>query len=381
MQQSQGAQRRQAFFWRLFRPAVRAIAAYLGHACAKPIRLSRPTLILSNHNTDLDPAFLLVAFKSPLHFVASEHVFRWGIVSKLITFFFQPIARQKGGSDARAAMDIARTLRRGEHVCLFAEGNRSVDGITAPIAPATGMLVKASGADLITYRLIGGYFTQPRWSATFRRGRMRGEVVGHYSAEALHAMSKEEINEIIRRDLHEDAYARQRQNPIAYRGKRLAEHLETALYRCPACGQIGRMHSEGDQLLCECGLAVTYTEQGMLTGAPFDTVSQWYAWQLSQAGDLLAGEGIADADQRLYRIAPLEGAELLAEGLLRMTRDMLTVGECRFALIDIAGMAILGQRTLTFTHVDGTHYEVRSERPRSAYCYLNAFENRATKEE
>jgi predicted RNA-binding Zn-ribbon protein involved in translation (DUF1610 family) len=205
-------------------------------------------------------------------------------------------------------------------------------------------------------------------------------VVGHYPAETLREMTKEAINDIIRRDLREDAYARQRQNPIAYRGKRLAEHLETALYRCPACGQIGRMHSQGDQLRCACGLAATYTEQGMLTGAPFDTVQQWYAWQLAQAGDLLTGEGIADADQRLYRITPLEGAELLAEGLLRMTRDRLTVGECRFALSDIAGMAILGQRTLTFTHVDGTRYEVRSERPRSAYCYLNAFENRPEKE-
>ncbi|MDR0929249.1 MAG: 1-acyl-sn-glycerol-3-phosphate acyltransferase, partial [Oscillospiraceae bacterium] len=211
MDKSRGAQRRLAFFFGAFRPVVRGIAAYFGYAHDKPLRLNRPTLILSNHNTDLDPAFLMLAFKNPLHFVASEHVFRWGLVSRLIRFFFQPIARQKGGSDAHAAMEIARTLRRGAHVCLFAEGNRSVDGITAPISPATGMLAKASGADLITFRLTGGYFTQPRWAAGFRRGRMRGEVVGHYPAETLREMTKEAINDIIRRDLREDAYARQRQ--------------------------------------------------------------------------------------------------------------------------------------------------------------------------
>jgi 1-acyl-sn-glycerol-3-phosphate acyltransferase len=370
------ARRRLAFFFGLFRPVVRAVAAYFGYACKEPLRLSRPTLILSNHNTDLDPAFVLASVKSPLHFVASEHVFRWGMLSRLIRFFFQPIPIQKGGADAHAAMEIARTLRRGEHVCLFAEGNRSVDGITAPISPATGMLVKVSGADLITFRLIGGYFTQPRWSATFRRGRMRGEVAGHYPAETLQGMSPEVINAIIRRDLHEDAYARQRKESVAFRGKRLAEHLETALYRCPACGRIGCLHSRGDRLLCPCGLVATYTPQGKLTGVPFTTVWQWYTWQLAMADDLLSGEGIADADQRLYRILPLEGEDLLAEGAMRMTRELLMVGACRFALSDITGMAILGQRTLAFTHVDGTRYEVRSEHPRSAYLYLNAFENR-----
>ncbi|RXM21736.1 hypothetical protein EO238_27485, partial [Citrobacter sp. AAK_AS5] len=70
---------------------------------------------------------------------------------------------------------------------------------------------------------------------------MRGYEVGRYSAETLERMTVDEILSLIRRDLHEDAYARQAENQTLYRGKRLAESLETALYVCPQCGRMGTL--------------------------------------------------------------------------------------------------------------------------------------------
>ncbi len=128
-------------------------------------------------------------------------------------------------------------------MCLFAEGNRSYNGVTGPIFPATGKLAKATGASLVTYRFEGGYLTTPRWSRSTRKGNMRGYVVNVYSPEQLKTMSPEEVNQRIREDIMEDAFDRQLTMPYRYKGKDLAKGLEHALYFCPKCGKTGTLHS------------------------------------------------------------------------------------------------------------------------------------------
>lgn len=137
-------------------------------------------------------------------------------------------------------------------MCIFAEGDRTFNGVTGPFFTATAKLVRMTGAQLVTFRLEGGYFSSPRWSDTLRKGKFYGHEVNRYSPETLKAMSTEEIDACIARDLHEDAYARQRQSPVRYRGKRLAESLETALYFCPRCGGLGTLKSEGNPAHCTC---------------------------------------------------------------------------------------------------------------------------------
>lgn len=86
--------------------------------------------------------------------------------------------------------------------------------------PRTGQLVKDSGAGLITFRTVGGYFKDPRWAKHSRRGRMRGSVVREYMPEELQRMSVDEINEAIRRDIYINAYEQQKKDPHKYKGAR-----------------------------------------------------------------------------------------------------------------------------------------------------------------
>lgn len=379
-QTSAKASRRHRRYWRLLRRLTKPYATRaLGFTADIAPALDVPVLVLANHNTDADPLLVAQSFERHMYFVASEHIFRWGWITRIINYLLAPIPIIKGRSDTYAAMSILRMLRKGQSICIFAEGNRSVDGRTAPISPATGLLAKA-GADLITYRLEGGYFTQPRWSHSIRRGRMRGHVVAHYPAHQLKEMTTEEINSAIARDLFEDAYARQCTEPAAYRGKRLAEHLETALYLCPRCMAVGQLHSQDDILTCRCGLRARYTEAGRLQGdhLPFDSVADWYAWQLTQTDRLIdsAADSVifTDAGQALFLVDPCVRATPLAQGTLSLTADALSLAGHTFPLRDIAAMSIVGQMTITFSTTDGTHYEIKSDHPRSGYAYLNAFE-------
>lgn len=343
--------------------------------------LDNTTILLANHTTNYDPILVGLSFMQQMYFVASEHTFRIPIASRLLNFIFAPIARVKGKTDARTGLEVVRAARRGYNVCLFAEGNRTFNGLTGPILASTGKLVKASGADLVTYKIEGGYFTTPRWGDKIRKGRMRGVVVGRYPAADIKKMDPEQINTIINRDLHEDAYARQAEEPVAFRGKRLAEYLETALHTCPKCGALGTLFSKGDEFFCTCGMRGRYTEYGYLQSDDFEftTITQWDAWQQKalalrvQAAPM--GETLMqDEDQRLYAVQLCQSSTLLTQGLLSLNKSEIRCGEFVFRLEDISDVAIVGRQTLTFSTADGAHYEIKCKAPRNALKYQQAFQ-------
>ncbi len=370
-----------------FRALLRGLLARIFHFSYEIVTPPQaPYLVLVNHNTDFDPLLVSLSFPRQMRFVASEHVFRAGLWSRLLVWGFGPISRMKGATDTSAALGVMRALRRGDNVCLFAEGNRSYNGVTGPMFTATGKLAKNAGVGLITYKLTGGYFTTPRWGRGLRRGRMTGAQVRYYSPEELKGFTADALNERIAEDLYEDAFARQELEHIAYKGKNLAELLETALYICPRCGKIGALRSKGDRFLCACGLSVRYTAEGLFAadGAeapPFSTVRDWDAWQNEQMAARCAaltpgeiafsdeGLGLFSVDER-HRTLPFE------RGALSMTRAALTLAGRRFELASISSMALYGRAALVFTTGDGTHYEIK-EPKRSAFCarkYLKLFQ-------
>ena len=253
-----------SFFPVLLRPAMRLLLRYRGEPIPDP---GGPVFVLSNHNTDLDCILLGLSARRLMYFVATETVVRMGFLGKLVRRYFDPILHRKGVQGAATVRAILSRIRDGFSVVLFPEGNRSFNGQTCPIPPATGKLARMCGATLVTYRLTGGYFTSPRWGRGLRKGRMTGTVAGVYSPETLKSMSAAEIQAVIERDLWTDAYEEQKENPVRFRGKARAEYLESMLYRCPKCGNFGTLRSKKHRLFCECGLDLTFTEEGMLESA------------------------------------------------------------------------------------------------------------------
>ncbi len=345
-----------------------------------------PFLITANHNGELDPALLALSFREHMYFVASEHVFRKGFASWLLNYCFAPIVRVKGTTDATAALNVIRTIRKKTSVCLFAEGNRSYNGVTGPIFPATGKLAKATGASLVTYRFEGGYLTSPRWSEKVRKGKMRGYVVNVYSPEQLKKMTPEEVNDRIREDIMEDAFERQLTQCYRYKGKDLAKGLEKALYFCPKCGKTGTLKSNGDVFSCTCGLRVRFTETGFFEKVepddpelPFTTVRDWDFWQdkrVAEYAESLADDEIAysDEDVNLIGIGPGHKSRVVENGTLTITKKTLSVGGHSFPLDSINSIGLMGVYKMMFS-VDGQSYELRAAK--TPYCgrkYFTFFE-------
>ena len=251
----------------------------------KPVTLPKPAIILANHTTDYDPLLLAGMIKNQFYFLASENCFRKGTLSKFLVWAYNPISKIKGASDTMAVLKTLRYLKEGKSVCIFPEGGRTFNGRTNSIEPATGKLVKVSGASLVTARIVGGYMTIPRWGFGRRKGRGKGswggKIVNVYSPEQLKSMSPKEITDLISKDLYVDAYELQKANPIHYKGKDLAYGMECGVCVCPSCRTIGSIKTKGDSVFCtNCGISTTLNDYGFFEdGFIFKSYGEWDEWQ------------------------------------------------------------------------------------------------------
>ena len=372
-------QRQRRTYRTLYKPAKLLMKGLLNYSYTLGPKVEGPCLILSNHVTDFDPILVGLSFPEHMYYVAGENVMRMGFLSKIVTRYASVIQRVKGTTDAEAALQILRTLRKGRNVCMFAEGNRTFTGETLPIAPATAKLVKMARSTLVTYRLTGGYLSTPRWSTHRRKGRMSGAPVGVYPPEELKKMSEAEIADLLARDLYENAYETQSKAPVAFRGKALAETLETALYLCPKCHRIDTLHSRGDRFSCDCGLTMTLDEFGFFQGEdlPFKTPLDWDRWQTGEMEKLAEGLGdepaFSDEDQTLNRKEDDHSLTPLTTGPMALYRDRLTVGDRTFPLRDLRGIGLIQRQGMVFSTAEGD-FAITAERLRCVRKYQTLFE-------
>ena len=362
--------KRHSFFWKLLVPLVAIfLRIKFSYTYEKAKNVPERFIVLANHTTDFDPLFVGVSFKNFMRFVGSEHIARWKVFP-LLKFAFNPIMRYKGMTASSTVMEMIRTVKGGTSVCMFAEGVRSWDGIPSPIAPATGKVIKSAKCALITYRISGGYFTSPMWSSGSgtRKGKIHGTPVNVYTAEQIAKMSVAEINEVIKNDLYEDAYETQLKNPTPYKGKNLAEKMETMLHLCPACGEMDTMHSKGDTVSCEkCGLTFTYDEYGMLHGAPFDTVRDLSIWQKGEIAKHALTAEYTSPVGTLIKVAKHEETPV-DSGKVTMTAEKLICGATEFDVSSLMDLAMHGRHALVFSTNDG-YFELIVENGGNAFKY------------
>ena len=371
--------KRHQIFWKIIR--------FIAPSVLKPLykysyelapKLEPPYLVFSNHNGDLDPALVALSFPQQMYFVASEHVYRAGFASKILRFVFEPIAKRKGTADAVTVMKSIRALREGKNVCIFPEGQKSFNGITGEINIATGKLVKASKASLVTYKLEGGYFTTPRWGKGIRKGKMHGSIVNIYNKEDLEKLSPEEITDLVKKDLYEDAYQKQSQNPIAYKGKNLAEGIEHALCLCPECKQIDTLFSKKNSVFCKnCDFTTSIDIYGYFDeNCKFKTVLQWDEFQQEELKKLIQEKSseksefiFSDDEVTLKTVKAEHQEEIIGTGKFSMFTDKFIFNSVKdekeisleIPQKNIVDISMYGKQALVFSDNNGNYYELTSK--------------------
>lgn len=338
----------------------------------------RQCLVLMNHQTGFDQFFVSRAlFPRHVYFVASEDLFSLGFLSRLLQWAVAPIPIKKQTTDVQAVRNCIKVAREGGTIALAPEGNRTYSGLPCYSNPAITPLIKKLGLPVAFFRIEGGYGIQPRWSDVCRKGKMRGYVSRILEPEAYADLSKEELYDLIQKELYVD----ETQNGQEFHHKKLAEYLERAVYVCPWCG-LTEFHSEGDMITCKtCGRQIRYLPNQRLQGIgcdfPFPYVAQWYDYQQSFINAL---DTTAHIEKPLYRdvvrcslVEPYKKKTVLAEAAeLILYGNRIQMGDTTLFFEDIRVITVLGKNKLNIYHTDAI-YQIKGQPRFNALKYMHIF--------
>ncbi len=125
---------------------------------AEHVPASGPALIVSNHQSILDPPVIGGAARRQIYFLAKAELFRIPMFGSLIrALHARPVRRE--GSDPGALRTAAQLLGEGKALLVFPEGTRS-------------MLAVTSGAPVVPVYVSGTLEALPKGSAWPRRSQV-----------------------------------------------------------------------------------------------------------------------------------------------------------------------------------------------------------------
>jgi len=333
-----------------------------------------PCLVIVNHTCYFDPLIVAMSVDQPIRFVAGENLLRHRLAAFLAVDVFRSIPCSKGKMNAGVILEISRSLKAGHYVCMFAEGNITYNGATAPLAPVNGKLFRTLQCTVVTVSVAGAYQVLPRWSSRLCRGHVSAQQKGVYTKEMLHNMTPEEIVTRINQDLYMEQLAAETEKS----SHRSAKGIRYVLYACPECGALGKIRGKGSKIHCQgCGKVWEYDGSGKIEGGRFRTIWKWNRWQMEFVRELVEGDvniRISDLNARLFRIADDHKRYLCESGTLILSRAKLSVGKYVLPLEKISRMDTRNKGILLFSTNNEDYYEVSVRKGFSGLMYKTFFE-------
>ncbi|MDE6597614.1 MAG: 1-acyl-sn-glycerol-3-phosphate acyltransferase [Clostridia bacterium] len=369
--------RRHARVFAFLRPVMRLYFRLRYNFKAQPGGLKKGAyLIISNHQTTMDPFLLSLSFRFPVYFVASDDLFNLKI-SPLIKYLVAPIPKSKSLHDVAAMMGVFRVIKEGGAVGIFPEGNRTISGGQWEMTDAIAKLAKSLKVPLVIYNIHGGYGTDPRWGHSIRKGRATGGVRKIISVEELNALSADQLFALIKKELDvNDA-----DSGVSFRSKKRAEYIERALYMCPVCRGVSGIVSHKYKLKCRyCGTEAVYTEKLSLSPAVegFGRIYEWYGWEKNEIVKAVAeGMRIEDKGILFRESVKFKKKKKLAGDSVYIDKDKLVIyggkGEQVFPLTEITALTMVGKKKFNFYH-EGKILQVKGGKRFCAIKYVHIFD-------
>lgn len=131
---------------------------------------SGPVLVVSNHQSHLDPPLIGAGVPRRMHYLARKSLFRFPVFSHLIRSYGAiPLDLEQPLSGLKEAL---KCLHAGEAVLIFPEGTRSPDGDIHPFHKGFRMLAHRARAVIVPTAIEGAFAAWPRWRRFPRPGRV-----------------------------------------------------------------------------------------------------------------------------------------------------------------------------------------------------------------
>ena len=194
-----------------------------------------PGILVATHVNFFDPIWIYDVVDRPIHFVATEELFR-GRILKAIVRLFGTIPFRRQAQDFQSIRTIIRTLQAGGLVGIYPEGIRTWDGTNAPIIPTIARIIRRMRVPVYSCRLEGGYLHFPRWADKWRPIRVRLIFDQLYTSETIPDSEERVITDIAEAIRIPDYGLKVPK--VERRVPGLASGIHKILYRCPNCQSV-----------------------------------------------------------------------------------------------------------------------------------------------
>jgi len=177
-----------------------------------------PFIIVSNHQSYLDPIFCAGLIKRHSSFLARESLFTNWFFGPLISSV-NAIPVKLGEPDISAMRKVLVKLKKGGGVTLFPEGTRTHDGKITPFKPGLGLLSRRGNAPIVPALIDGAFECWPRHKKLFTPGQVHITYGKPISVQQVKDMGDEKLAELLTetlRNMQNQSRIKQGKKPYDY---------------------------------------------------------------------------------------------------------------------------------------------------------------------
>ncbi|MHC4226757.1 MAG: lysophospholipid acyltransferase family protein [Planctomycetota bacterium] len=159
-------------------------------------------VLISNHQSYLDPMLCGGLIKRRVSFLARESLFTHWLFGRMIRSV-GTIPVKLDQADISAMRKVIEVLKQDRGVCLFPEGTRSDDGKITPFKPGFGLLCRRGKAAVVPVVIDGAFECWPRHQRLFSPGSISvcyGKVI---SAEQARNMGDVKLAQVLTETLRQ----------------------------------------------------------------------------------------------------------------------------------------------------------------------------------
>lgn len=131
-----------------------------------------PALIVSNHQSNMDPPLIGASMPVQSYFLAKKELFDIPILGWIIATC-NAIPLDRGGVDRAGLKRAIEVVRNGGKLVIYPEGTRSLNGELGPGKPGAGMIGAMAGVKCVPAFIDGSGAAMPRGATIMRPHKIR----------------------------------------------------------------------------------------------------------------------------------------------------------------------------------------------------------------
>jgi 1-acyl-sn-glycerol-3-phosphate acyltransferase len=149
-------------------------------------------MILSTHQSMLDPVLVGICFNDRLNYLARKTLFKNGLFAFLIRVLDAiEIDRERGGLSG--LREMLTRLNQGKKVLIFPEGTRTYDGQIGDLKMGFAPIARRSHVPLVPVAVVGAFRILPRGAKLPNRERLAVVIGTPIDPARMHAMTDEQL--------------------------------------------------------------------------------------------------------------------------------------------------------------------------------------------